>query len=82
MLDEPTSILSETESAGLFELLARLAKAGKAILLISHRLSEVLKVADSITVLRDGKVAAELPAEGADEGRLTGLMARKSSVQG
>ena len=38
VLDEPTSILSETESLGLFELLARLTKSGKAILLISHRL--------------------------------------------
>lgn len=82
VLDEPTSILSETESAGLFELLARLAKAGKAILLISHRLTEVLKVADSITVLREGRVAAELPTEGADEARLSGLMARNGYAPG
>ena len=79
VLDEPTSILSETESSGLFELLARLAKAGKAILLITHRLSEVLRAADSITVLRDGAVAADLRADEADEAILSSLMARRGA---
>ncbi len=76
ILDEPTSILSESESAKLFELLSRLSSAGKAILLITHRLSEVLKIADSVTVLRDGRVIAEVPADGADEAELSSLMAR------
>lgn len=79
VLDEPTSILSETESAGLFELLARLAKAGKAILLITHRLSEVLGAADTITVLRDGAVVADLRAGEADEAELSTLMASRGS---
>lgn len=79
ILDEPTSILSETESAGLFELLAGLARAGKAILLITHRLSEALGVADTITVLREGSVVAELRAGDADESTLSSLMARRGA---
>jgi ABC-type sugar transport system ATPase subunit len=79
ILDEPTSILSESESSKLFELLSRLSKAGKAVLLITHRLSEVLKVADSITVLRDGRVIAEVPAEGADETELRGRSRARDS---
>ena len=79
VLDEPTSILSETESSGLFELLARLTEAGKAILLITHRLSEVLRTADTITVLRNGVVAADLRAGEADEETLSSLMARRGA---
>lgn len=58
ILDEPTSALSETESENLLGLLNELKKQGVTIILISHRLKEVLKVADSITVLRDGKTVA------------------------
>ncbi len=76
ILDEPSSILSESETDGLFALMARLADAGKAVLLITHRKSEVLKVADTITVLREGRVAAEGPVSDFDEARLSGLMAR------
>lgn len=54
ILDEPTSSLSETESENLLDLLIELKRQGMTIILISHRLKEVLKVADSITVLRDG----------------------------
>jgi general nucleoside transport system ATP-binding protein len=81
ILDEPTSILSEAEAKGLFDLLARLAGAGKAILLVTHRLPEVLAVADSITVMREGAVVAELGqaelnAPGWGEELLSSLMAR------
>jgi general nucleoside transport system ATP-binding protein len=76
ILDEPTSILSESESERLFELLARLTKAGKAVILITHRLSEVMRVADSVTVLRDGSVVADKRAEDTGEAELSGLMAR------
>ena len=82
VLDEPTSILSETESERLFELLGRLTKAGKAILLITHRLSEVLRAADSITILRDGAVVADMAARGEDEAELGRLMARGAAAGG
>ncbi|HHW58377.1 MAG TPA: sugar ABC transporter ATP-binding protein [Clostridia bacterium] len=58
ILDEPTSALSETESKNLLLLLKELKQQGVTIILISHRLKEVLKVADSITVLRDGRTVA------------------------
>jgi general nucleoside transport system ATP-binding protein len=81
ILDEPTSILSESESERLFELLARLTNAGKAVILITHRLSEVMRVADSVTVLRDGRVVADKRVEDTLEAELSGLMARRRPTE-
>jgi L-arabinose transport system ATP-binding protein len=58
-LDEPTSSLSAVESEVLFQLIDRLKRQGKVILYVSHRLDEILRLCDSATVLRDGKVAAD-----------------------
>ena len=55
ILDEPTSSLSEAETAALFNALRRLREQGVGIIYISHRLEEVRRIADRITVLRDGK---------------------------
>ena len=55
ILDEPTSSLSEAETASLFGALCRLREQGVGIIYISHRLEEVRRIADRITVLRDGK---------------------------
>ncbi len=60
-LDEPTSSLSSRESEILFALIERLRAEGKVILYISHRLDEVFRLCDSLTVLRDGKLAAHHP---------------------
>jgi L-arabinose transport system ATP-binding protein len=57
-LDEPTSSLSSRESEILFTLIGKLKAQGKIILYISHRLDEVFRLCDSLTVLRDGKLAA------------------------
>ncbi len=54
ILDEPTASLNETDSEKLLELLLQLKSQGIASILISHKLNEVSKVADSITILRDG----------------------------
>lgn len=60
ILDEPTSSLTERETARLFEVLRDLKQAGISILYISHRLKEVEEIADRVTVLRDGRNAGEL----------------------
>ncbi|TGV65553.1 ATP-binding cassette domain-containing protein, partial [Mesorhizobium sp. M00.F.Ca.ET.158.01.1.1] len=57
-LDEPTSSLSSRESEILFALIDRLRGEGKVIIYVSHRLDEVFRLCDSLTVLRDGKLAA------------------------
>lgn len=55
ILDEPTSALTLTEADNLFELLFKLRDDGKAIIFVSHKLEEVLKLCDKFSVLRDGK---------------------------
>jgi ribose transport system ATP-binding protein len=58
ILDEPTAALTELESALLFQQIAKLKAAGVSIIYISHRMEEIRRLADRITVLRDGKVVA------------------------
>ena len=60
ILDEPTASLNETDSDALLELLLELKNHGIACILISHKLNEISKVADAITVLRDGATVASL----------------------
>ncbi len=60
ILDEPTASLNETDSDALLELLLELKRQGIACILISHKLNEISKVADAITVLRDGATVAAL----------------------
>ena len=61
IMDEPTASLSAHEVAQLFTIVSRLRSAGVAILFISHRLEEVFKVADRITVMRDGRWISTTP---------------------
>ena len=63
-LDEPTSILSPGEVERVFALLRQLAAMGTAIVLVSHRLREVLTVADRIVVMRHGRVVNTVTADG------------------
>ncbi len=60
ILDEPTAVLTPAEAEGLFKTLKELRSEGKTIILISHKMSEVLSVSDRITVLRRGKVTGDL----------------------
>ena len=60
LLDEPTSSLNEDDSQNLLNLLRELKQQGVTCVLISHKLSEVLDIADSITVLRDGKTVCTI----------------------
>jgi len=61
VLDEPTAVLAPSEVTGLLALLRRLAAEGRAVLLVAHKLDEVLAVADRITVLREGRTVLEAP---------------------
>lgn len=63
ILDEPTASLNETDSEKLLQLLLQFKSHGIASILISHKLSEVLKVADSITILRDGATISTLDTQ-------------------
>ena len=72
ILDEPTASLSETDSEALLRLLLRFKEQGIASILISHKLNEISKVADRITVLRDGTTVETLDcrSEAVDEDRI------------
>ncbi len=74
VLDEPTAVLTAQESAELFAVLRSLKERGTAIVFISHKLGEVLDVADRITVLQRGRKVATLDAAGATEPELARLM--------
>ena len=64
VLDEPTAVLTESEAQVLLASLKRLASEGVAIIFISHRLQEVLDLADRVVVLRDGLVVKDTPTKG------------------
>ena len=62
IMDEPTSALTAAETEALFRIIADLKANGVAIIYISHKLEELLRIGDYVTVLRDGKLAAAAPA--------------------
>jgi simple sugar transport system ATP-binding protein len=64
VLDEPTAVLTESEAEVLIQALRNLAAQGIAIIFISHRLHEVIDVADRVVVLRDGIIVKDTPAAG------------------
>lgn len=74
IMDEPTAALSRLESHALHEVIRSLADEGKTVILISHFLSEVLSLSDTITVLRDGHLIESMPAKDATEENLIEFM--------
>jgi ribose transport system ATP-binding protein len=70
ILDEPTATLGQSEVERLFATLRQLRDAGHAVLFVSHRLDEVLAIADRISVIRDGKLVWSRPAAGTTEADL------------
>lgn len=77
ILDEPTRVLAPHEVDALFSVLDRLREDGYAIVMITHKMKEVLACADRITVLRSGRVAGSLLRDEADENGLVELMFAK-----
>lgn len=74
ILDEPTASLTEAETEKLFSLVERLKADGVGIIYVSHRLREIVRLADRITVLRDGAYVATVDAKGVTEDDLVELM--------
>ena len=74
ILDEPTAVLTPPEAKELFEILRGLVAQGKSIIFISHKLKEVLEIADRVTVLRRGKLIDTVSTVGATEEALARLM--------
>ena len=74
VLDEPTAVLTPQEATELFGILGTLTREGLSIVFITHKLNEVLEIADRITVLRRGKIVETLRAAGATEEGLARLM--------
>jgi general nucleoside transport system ATP-binding protein len=74
VLDEPTAVLTAQETSELFDVLRSLRDDGVAIVFISHKLGEVLEIADRVTVLRRGKKIDTVPTAGATEQSLARLM--------
>src|ERR671936_565970 len=80
ILDEPTAVLTPQEAEELFEIIRGLKEQGKSSIFISHKLREVIEIADRITVLRRGKKISTEPREGATEVGLARLMVGRDVV--
>jgi general nucleoside transport system ATP-binding protein len=74
ILDEPTAVLTPQEVAEMFAILRGLREQGKTIVIITHKLAEVLALSDNITVMRDGHVVGNLPTSEATAEGLARMM--------
>jgi D-xylose transport system ATP-binding protein len=74
VLDEPTAALTDTEVETLFSILAKLKERGVGMIYISHKLDEVFRMSDRITVLRDGRTVGTQPTSELNEARVIALM--------
>jgi simple sugar transport system ATP-binding protein len=81
VLDEPTSLLSPIEGDALLDRLKGLARSGATIVLITHKLREVFKYADDVTILRKGRQVATLPVKDVDDSALAEMMIERANVQ-
>jgi ABC-type sugar transport system ATPase subunit len=82
LLDEPTAALHGSEVKRLFEAVRRVANEGAGVVFISHRLDEVLGLADRVIALRGGRIVADIPAAGLDRARLIELIAGRAVTEG
>ncbi len=74
ILDEPTAVLTPLEVEEFFSILRRMRKQGKTVIIITHKLSEVLAISDQVTVMRDGKVVGRLETKDTNAAELARLM--------
>ncbi len=80
VLDEPTAVLTPQEADDLFEVMRSLTKQGKSIIFITHKLREVLEVADRITVIRNGRVVGTTLPQDANRAKLASMMVGREVV--
>jgi simple sugar transport system ATP-binding protein len=81
ILDEPSAVLTPQEARELFTIIRSLQADGKSIIFITHKLNEVLEIADRITVLRRGKTIETVPTAGATEALRRSAASRSRCVQ-
>jgi ribose transport system ATP-binding protein len=81
IFDEPTTSLTARETERLFGLIERLRRDGKSMIYISHILGDVIRLADDVAVLRDGKLVAAGPRSGFDVDRMIALMVGRAIEQ-
>ena len=74
ILDEPTAVLTAQETASLFEILRLFKEQGKTIILITHKLQEILDITDTVTVMRGGRVIGAVPTAGTTKEELANMM--------
>ncbi|TES91871.1 MAG: ABC transporter ATP-binding protein [Anaerolineales bacterium] len=80
ILDEPTAVLTPQEVVEFFKVIRSLVSQGKSVIFITHKLKEVLSIADRITVLRDGKVAGSTTPKKATEASLAKMMVGREVI--
>src|SRR5262249_15739573 len=81
IMDEPTSALSEREVDHLFRIIADLKTRGKAVIYISHKINEVFRIADEVSVLRDGRMVGSSAAAHVDRDSLITMMVGRELTQ-
>jgi simple sugar transport system ATP-binding protein len=74
ILDEPTAVLTAQETESLFEILRLFKEQGKTIILITHKLQEILDITDTVTVMRGGRVIGAVPTAGTTKEDLANMM--------
>lgn len=80
ILDEPSAVLTPQEAQSMFDTLRKMAQSGKAVIVISHKMNEVMTNADRITVLKNGMVEDTMPASEATVERLTEAVVGKRTL--
>jgi methyl-galactoside transport system ATP-binding protein len=80
VMDEPTSSLTDNEVSHLFTIIRDLRSKGVAIIYISHKMEEIFRIADEVTVMRDGRIIGTYPVGGLDGDKLISLMVGRDTT--
>jgi methyl-galactoside transport system ATP-binding protein len=80
VMDEPTSSLTENEVSHLFDIIRDLRSKGIAIIYISHKMEEIFRIADLVTIMRDGRIIGTYPVKELDNNKLISLMVGRDTI--